>query len=89
VPRQSDHPPALARSHSGRVDLSDARQVFVVKVWLEADGAGSDGRPPWRGSLQPVDSEAVCYFATIERLGELVRELSGWQEAEAGRPASQ
>jgi hypothetical protein len=52
--------------------------VFVLKLWLKRAGADSADGPLPRGSLEPVGSVQVRYFAAIERLGELLAELTGW-----------
>jgi hypothetical protein len=56
--------------------------VFVLRVWLEGEGGPAEGGARLRGSVQRVDEgvdeSRVRYFASLERLPELLRGLAGW-----------
>jgi hypothetical protein len=45
------------------------RHLFVVRIWREADGTGTD---EWRGMVEHAASAQRIYFATLDDLADFI-----------------
>jgi hypothetical protein len=54
-------------------------ETFVIRVWSDLAGAGSDGGPDLKGEARQVGSGATIRFHDA---GELIRFLISWPERE-------
>lgn len=56
------------------------RFSFVLRLWTETVRSGLNSRPMPRGSLQLVDSDQVRYFSSLDKIPEILREITGWSD---------
>ena len=71
----SEKPAAMPRD----VLLTDGgpdRLLFVLRLWSEPDGAGTE-RSPLRGSVERVDTHELRYFDHLSSLEDLVKGMVG------------
>ncbi len=65
--------------------MTQERYAFVIRLWNEARKLPAKQQPvvELRGSLQVADSDEVYYFDSLEKIPELLRQVTGWEpEAE-------
>jgi len=51
--------------------------AFVVRVRLEEDTTAQHSQPILRGMIQPIGSEVVRYFGSLEDIPRIVAEFTG------------
>jgi hypothetical protein len=56
------------------------RFAFVLKLWTETSEGTSSPRYTLRGSVQAVDSDQVRYFQALDKIPEILQEITGWQD---------
>ncbi len=58
------------------------RRTYVLRVWIE-QGAGAEGRPALRATLQPAEGGEPRPFRSLEQLAAFIRaDLLGQTEAQ-------
>ena len=60
--------------------MRERRFAFVLKLWTETTESTSGPWSTLRGSVQAVDSDQVRYFHALDRIPEILQEITGWQD---------
>jgi hypothetical protein len=56
------------------------RYVFVLRLWTEDEQLAPIPERDWRGSLHRVNDDQTYYFASIDKLGDILQGLMSQQE---------
>ena len=61
--------------------MAQERYAFVIRLWNEAKKQPARQQPVvvLRGSLQAADSEEVYYFDSLDKIPELLKQVTGWE----------
>ena len=61
--------------------VAHERYAFVIRLWNESDdSSGSQQRAVViRGSIHTSQSGRIYYFDSLEKIPELLKEITGWE----------
>lgn len=61
--------------------MPQKRYAFVIRLWNEAREQSAKQPAPvlLRGSIQVAGSDEVYYFDSFDKIPELLRQVTGWE----------
>jgi hypothetical protein len=59
--------------------MAQKRYAFVIRLWNEAPEGPANRPIQMRGSLQLAHVDQLIYFDSIDKIPDLLRQLTGWE----------